>query len=174
MSDYKELYLPFYFTWRDMTEELSDEELGHLLRALLDNYSDRSVPPELPDKMRIIYKFMLDSALRTHKGQRELSEKRRESANKRWAKKENSNAEVYANECKAMQTDAIKGNENENENEKQNGYGYGNGKGYMRYAKDVKKLNEPHFDAEEAFMKALARSYGDISEEDESENANMD
>ena len=83
MTEYKEIYFPLYFNWREMTEELTDEEMGVLIRSLLDNFFERRVPVELPDKMRIIYKFMLDSALRTHKGQRELSEKRRESANKR-------------------------------------------------------------------------------------------
>mgnify|MGYP003310217221 CR=1 FL=1 len=75
-----------------MTEELSDGELGMLIRALLDNFFERRVPEQLPDKMRIIYKFMLDCAVRTHKGQRDLSEKRRESANKRWAKTDANNA----------------------------------------------------------------------------------
>ena len=128
MTEYKELYFPFYFTWRDMTSELTDSELGAILRALLDNFSERTVPAELSDKMRIIYKFMLDGAVRTHQGQRELSEKRRESANKRWSK---NNMQNVANECKAMQDDAIngKGNENENENGNRNGNGYGNGNG---------------------------------------------
>ena len=160
MSEYKELYLPFYFTWREMTEELSDSELGEILRALLDNFAERRVPTELPEKMRIIYKFMLDGAVRTHQGQRELSEKRRESANKRWAK--NDGSSCNANECKSMQADAVNGKENENGNGngngKINGNGYGNG--YSRYAKDTKKVRYGDFDADEAFMLALERSYG--------------
>lgn len=161
MSEYKELYLPFYFTWREMTEELSDSELGVILRALLDNYSEGKVPAELPDKMRIIYKFMLDSAQRTHQGQRDLSEKRRESANKRWAKREGNDA----NECKTVQTDAINGNINGNENGNVNVNGNGNGN--SRYAKATKKVRYGDFDAEEAFQKALARSYGESSFERE-------
>ena len=157
MSEYKEMYFPFYFSWRDMTEELSDEELGMILRALLDNFSERSVPDGLPDKMRIIYKFMLDSAVRTHKGQKELSEKRRESANKRWAKRE----EGDANECKAMQSDAIKGNEKGNEKENVNVNVNGNGNMKSRFAKSAKKERYGDFDAEEAFRIALARSYGE-------------
>lgn len=159
MTEYKELYLPVYFSWREMTEELTNEELGIIMRALLDNFFERKTPPELPAKMRIIYKFMLDSAIRTHKGQRELSEKRRESANKRWGKTDTSDA----NECKAMQNDAIKGNVNVNENENVNV----NGNGNTRYARATKKVRYGDFDAEEAFQAALRRSYGEQFSEGE-------
>lgn len=165
MSEYKELYLPFYFTWRDMTEELSDEELGIILRALLDNFADRSVPDELPDKMKIIYKFMLDSAVRTHNGQRELSEKRRESANKRWSKCEKSLSDD-ANECKSMQTDAIKEKENEKENENVNGKEKVNGYSKQRARKS--KTRYADFDPEEAFQTAILRNnqaFGDVASE---------
>ena len=160
MTEYKELYLPFYFTWRDMTEELSNDELGLIIRALLDNFFERRVPDELPDKMRIIYKFMLDSAVRTHKGQRELSEKRRESANKRWAKKDGTESEENASECKSMQRYAI--NENGKENGKENGNVNVNinGNGNKRCAKEKEKTRYGDFDAEEAFQRALERSYG--------------
>ena len=163
MAEYKELYFPFYFTWREMTAELTDSELGVILRALLDNFSERNVPAELSDKMRIIYKFMLDGAVRTHQGQRELSEKRRESAIKRWSKSDMQND---ANGCKAMQDDAINGNGNGNENENRNGNGNGNGNGYKnnRFAKSVKKERYGDFDPEEALQKALERSYGKIEE----------
>ena len=163
MTEYKEIYIPVYFNWREMTAELSNEEMGVLIRALLDNFCERRVPDELPDKMRIIYKFMLDSAVRTHKGQRELSEKRRESANKRWGKADSKDA----NECKAMQTDAIneKGNEKGNVNVNGNGNGNGNGNENIRCAKSAKKERYGDFDAEEAFRLALARSYGeDVAE----------
>ena len=126
---------------------------------ILENFFERKTPPELPAKMRIIYKFMLDSAIRTHKGQRELSEKRRESANKRWAKTDTPDA----NECKAMQTDAIKGNVNVNENVNVNVNGNvnGNGNGNTRCARATQKVRYGDFDAEEAFQAALRRSYGE-------------
>ena len=157
MTEYKELYLPVYFSWREMTEELTNEELGIIMRALLDNFADRKTPPELPAQMRIIYKFMLDSAIRTHNSQRELSEKRRESANKRWAKADHSDA----NGCNAMQSDAVnvKGNVKGNVNENVNGNVNGNGN--TRYARATKKERYGDFDAEEAFRKALERSYGE-------------
>ena len=175
MSEYKELYLPFYFNWRDMTEELSDEELGIILRALLDNFADRSVPDELSDKMKIIYKFMLDSAVRTHTGQRELSEKRRESANKRWSKYEKG-VSIDANECKSMQTDAIKEKEyeNEKENEKENENENVNEnenkkekerekiKEYFKENEKRGKRGNPRYsdyNPDDAFLNALARSY---------------
>ena len=160
MTEHKELYLPVYFSWREMTAELTDEEVGVIIRALLENFNERRVPEELPDKMRIIYKFMLDCAVRTHKGQRELSEKRRESANKRWGKTEASDTK----ECKAMQTDAINVNGNEKENENVNVNVNGNGN--IRCAKSAKKVRYGDFDAEEAFRMALARSYGEESAED--------
>ena len=160
MSEYKELYLPFYFSWGYMTEELTSAELGDLLRALINNYSERRVPSELPEKMRIIYKFMLDGAVRTHSSQRELSEKRRESANKRWAK---SNEQNDANLCKPMQTDAINGNgkENVNENGNVNGNGNGNGNISKRSAEKATKRRYGNFDPEEAFNNALKRTYGE-------------
>lgn len=161
MSEYKELYLPFFFSWGYMTEELSDTELGQLLRALLANYTERKVPEEFSEKMRIIYKFMLDGAVRAHASQRDLSEKRRESANKRWAKTGDANVckdmQNDANECKAMQGDAINGNKNENINGNINGNGY-----YNRYAQknEREKVRYGNFDYEEVFRRAVERSYG--------------
>ena len=164
MTEYKELYFPIYFNWLEMTEELSDTELGILVRALLENFSERKVPKNLSDKMRIIYKFMLDSGARTHQGQRELSEKRRESANKRWAKRENTEEICNANACKPMQTDAINENEKENEKENENVNGNGNekenGNKNKRFAREAKKERYGDFDANEAFEKALLRTYG--------------
>lgn len=167
MSEYKEIYLPLYFSWREMTEELSNEELGILLRALWDNFSKREVPSDLDPKMRIIYKLLLDGAVRTLANQRELSEKRRESANKRWAKSSNSDA----NECKSMQneasdstqmqSDTVKENKNENKNVNvnENVYGYGNGITYNPYSNKEQKARQGNFDPMEAFKKALKRSY---------------
>ena len=164
MSEYKELYLPFFFSWGYMTEELSDTELGQLLRALLANYTERKVPEEFSEKMRVIYKFMLDGAVRAHASQRDLSEKRRESANKRWAKSSSNNGEEEckhmqndANECKSMQADAINGNKNGNKNGNINGNGY-----YNRCAekRENEKVRYGHFDPEEAFRRAVERTYG--------------
>ena len=161
MSEYKELYLPFFFSWGYMTEELTDTELGGLLRALLANYTERKVPEELSEKMRIIYKFMLDGAVRAHASQRDLSEKRRESANKRWAKAvdatECKDMQNDANECKDMQGDAINGNGNKNGNKNGNGNGY-----YNRCAekRESEKVRHGHFDPEEVYRRALERTYG--------------
>ena len=165
MSEYKEIYLPLYFSWRDMTEELSNEELGILLRALWDNFSKREVPKDLDPKMRIIYKLLLDGAVRTLANQRELSEKRRESANKRWSKSSNSDT----NECKSMQNEAsdcnemqsytVKENKNENKNVDVNGYGYGYGITYNTYSNKEQKAWLGNSDSMAAFKNALARSY---------------
>ncbi len=167
MSEYKEIYLPLYFSWREMTEELSNEELGMLVRALWDNFSKREIPSDLDPKMRIIYKLLLDGAVRTLQSQRELSEKRRESANRRWAKSSTSDAneckpmQNEANECGEMQSDAVNGNINGNKKENGNINGYGYGNTYSRYAKKEQKVRHGNFDPMEAFKKALARSYPD-------------
>ena len=144
--------------------------------ALINNYTTRTVPDTLTDKIRIIYKFMLDSAVRTHRGQRELSEKRREAAFARWDKEKSSyknaseckNMQNGANECKNMQADAVKGNGNINENINVNENGKEKGKGTesWRYAQNAKKENKERvrygdFDPEEAFLNALKRSYGE-------------
>jgi len=170
MSEYKELYLPFFFSWDYMTEELTDTELGQILRALLANYTERKVPDNLTDKMRIIYKFMLDGAVRAHASQRELSEKRRESANKRWAKSRSGSSDEEcksmqndANGCKAIEEDAINGNGNKNGNKNGNINGNINGNGYYnRFAQknEREKVRYGNFDPEEAFQRALERSYG--------------
>ncbi len=166
MSEYKELYLPFFFSWDYMTEELTDTELGQILRALLANYTERKVPDNLTDKMRIIYKFMLDGAVRAHASQRELSEKRRESANKRWAKSASASSDEEcksmqndASGCKAIEEDAINGNGNINGNK--NGNINGNGY-YNRFAQknEREKVRHGNFDPEEAFQRAVERSYG--------------
>ncbi len=54
-----------------------------------------------------------------------------------------------------MQTDAINVNGNVNGNVNVNG------NGYPRYAKATKKVRYGDFDPEEAFQKALERSYGE-------------
>lgn len=160
MSEYKEVYLPLYFSWRDMTEELSNEELGMLVRALWDNFSKREIPDGLDSKMRIIYKLLLDGAVRTLEGQRELSQKRRESANKRWSKS-NDAMQNCANESNAVQSDAIKGNRDVNGKENGNIYGDGEGNGNKssRYAKKEQKIRYGDFDPMDAFRRALERSY---------------
>jgi hypothetical protein len=51
MKEYKELYLPLFYNWVEFTEELSDEEFGILIRALLLNARENAVPENLDAKI---------------------------------------------------------------------------------------------------------------------------
>ena len=165
MTEYKELYLPLFYNWYELTEELTNEEFGELVRALLINGKEGTVPDNLSKGMRIIYKLMLDSAKRAHASQRGLSQIRREAANKRWGK-DSEEIQNDANGCKAMQSDAIR-NKNENKNENKNGNGNGEMYSHSRARRETKKESLGNFDTDYAFMKAIERTYGSLDDDDD-------
>ena len=169
MKEYKELYLPVFFNWFDMTEGLSDEEFGMVIRALISSELRGSAPDKLSPAARIAYAFMLDAAKRTHDGQKNLSQKRSESSNKRWHPNdanECKDMQTDANECKPMQSHAINENENINENinENVNVNVNENEKGNRRSrAKGQIKEQYGDFDTDYAFRKAIERTYGTLN-----------
>jgi hypothetical protein len=177
MKEYKELYLPLFYNWVEFTEELSDEEFGILIRALLLNARENAVPENLDAKIKIVYKFMLDSAKRAHESQKNLAQKRSESSNKRWHPSdanECKDMQTDANECKRMQSYAINGNineninENGNENVNVNVNENVNGNNYKRSrAKGQIKEQYGNFDTDYAFRKALERTYANLDDDDD-------
>lgn len=169
MKEYKELYLPLFYNWLEFTEELSDEEFGILIRALLLNARENAVPENLDAKIKIVYKFMLDSAKRAHESQKNLSQTRREAVNKRW-NNECRNIQNDTNSYKTIQSDTINGNinENGNVNENENVNVNGNGNNYKRSrAKGQIKEQYGNFDTDYAFRKALERTYANLDDDDD-------
>ena len=162
MKEYKELYLPVFFNWFDMTEGLSDEEFGMVIRALISSELRGSAPDKLSPAARIAYAFMLDAAKRTHDGQKNLSQIRREAVNKRWDNERDNKIQNDTNSYKTIQSDTI--NENINENENINVNVNENEKGNRRSrAKGQIKEQYGDFDTDYAFRKAIERTYGTLN-----------
>ena len=92
------LYLPVFFNWYEITKELSDEDFGILIRALLKDFSRGETDgrgneitdcgKEVGKHLRIVYKFMKDGASRTIESHRKAQEARREGGYRRWGKSE--------------------------------------------------------------------------------------
>ena len=178
MKEYKEMYLPLFFNWFDMTEGLTDEEFGRVIRALISNeLCERDAPEWFSSAEKIAYSFMFDAAKRTHEGQKNLSKKRSECSNKRWHPNdanECKDMQTDANACKSMQSHAINENINENENinvnvnenENVNVNENVNGNNYKRSrAKGQIKEQYGNFDTDYAFRKALERTYANLDDD---------
>ena len=63
----EKLYLPFYYTWEEITAELSDDEFGKLVRAVLI-FSKSGQTTQLNSSVAsIAYKFITDTIRRSQK-----------------------------------------------------------------------------------------------------------
>ena len=114
MTNENKIFLPVFYSYLDLTESLSNEEFGLLLRELLRSHGEKGYSAELPASLRLAYNFMLDNAIRIF----------------------NSNARCSSD--KAAKTAVRKSNTSK---------------------------HESSFDAEDAFQKALARTYGKMDNE---------
>lgn len=61
------IYLPLYHLWNEMTKSLSDEEFGHLVRALLAFDLNGTETSDLSPAANIAYMFMTESIRQSHK-----------------------------------------------------------------------------------------------------------
>ena len=115
MTNENKIFLPVFYNSLDLTENLSDEEFGILLRELLRSRGERGYSANLPRHLKLAYNFMLDNAIRIFNGGVKL---RMEKAVK-FAPRKNGGSEQ----------------------------------------------RERSFDVDDAFKKALARTYGQKGEE---------
>lgn len=65
------VYLPFYYSWRDITDSLSDQEFGKLVRAVLLYSETGAITEGFTKVAETSYKFMIKTI--------ELSQKRAQS-----------------------------------------------------------------------------------------------
>ena len=90
MSDTKNLYMPIFYNTLELAAELSDEEFGIVVRALLGKLGGGATRCEnMPAKLKIAYNYMLDSAMR-------IIERDSSATKKAFAKKEKAEKEPPA------------------------------------------------------------------------------
>lgn len=109
MTNENKIFLPVFYNSLELTETLSNEEFGLLLRELLRSRGQKEYSANLPMHLRLAYNFMLDNAIR-----------------------------IFNMNLKYPMDKGAKGSSR----------------------KKLGTENERSFDGEEAFQKALARTYG--------------
>lgn len=107
----EKLYLPFYYTWRDKTKNLSNEEFGKLTRAILLYSETGELTSGFSDLGEMAYEFITDVIKRSQK----KSDDGRKGAYKRW------NSDPYSTHIAThYNTNAINTNININRNRNKN------------------------------------------------------
>ena len=79
-------YFPLHYKWIELTGELSDEEFGKLMRALLDGFSSGNEPEGLPLHLTIAYRFIIDAAQRVVEHREQVASRSKLNAESRWGK----------------------------------------------------------------------------------------
>ena len=87
MKDVEKLYFPLHYKWVSIIEEISDEEFGRLIRALLAHFYWEKEPQDLPKHLQVAYRFILDAAERVLEKRERASEHSRKMATARWGDK---------------------------------------------------------------------------------------
>ena len=64
MADEKNLFIPVFYSAKEITSSLSDGEFGLLIRELLASGGKMDYKPNLKPHLLMAYKFMLESANR--------------------------------------------------------------------------------------------------------------
>ena len=64
MADEKNLFIPVFYSAKEITSSLSDGEFGLLIRELLASGGKMDYKPSLKPHLLMAYKFMLESANR--------------------------------------------------------------------------------------------------------------
>jgi hypothetical protein len=106
------VFLPFYYSWRDKTKNLSDEEFGRLTRAILLYSETGELTSGFSDLGEMAYEFITDVIKRSQI----KSEIYRQNINKRWNKENSNTIELQLNNnCTPINTNINK-NRNTNTN----------------------------------------------------------
>lgn len=77
-------YIPFYFSYRKKLEKLSDQEVGRLVRALLE-YGETGETEELTGRESIAFDFIADDVSRAKAAYDERCAKNQRNIKKRYA-----------------------------------------------------------------------------------------
>lgn len=59
------IYLPFYYSWQEVTDELTDAEFGHLVRAILNFAKDGETDETMSGAANVAFKFIADTIRRS-------------------------------------------------------------------------------------------------------------
>ena len=80
-------YIPFYYSYRKKLEKLSDQEVGRLVRALLE-YGETGETEELTGRESIAFDFIADDINRAKAAYDERCAKNQRNIEKRYARQE--------------------------------------------------------------------------------------
>lgn len=83
-------YIPFYYSYRKKLEKLSDQEVGRLVRALLE-YGDTGETEELTGRESIAFDFIADDINRAKAAYDERCAKNQRNIEKRYARQDGTN-----------------------------------------------------------------------------------
>lgn len=80
-------YIPFYYSYRKKLEKLSDQEIGRLVRALLE-YGETGETEELAGRESIAFDFIADDINRAKAAYEERCAKNKRNIEKRYARQD--------------------------------------------------------------------------------------
>ena len=80
-------YIPFYYSYRKKLEKLSDQEVGRLVRSLLE-YGETGETEELTGRESIAFDFIADDVSRAKAAYDERCAKNQRNIEKRYARRE--------------------------------------------------------------------------------------
>ena len=98
MNEEKRLFIPIFYSAREITSTLSNEEFGKIIRALLASGGKKDYVPNLAPHLLIAYNFMLDSAIRVFGNSYGQSQQRTGSGYKSSKRELSSEEADYADE----------------------------------------------------------------------------
>ena len=75
------LYFPFFYNYYEITESLSDEEFGRLVRIVM--LSMRGDKVEIPKEFKVIYNFIVDGARRVFESRMQKRKKYEQNNSKK-------------------------------------------------------------------------------------------
>lgn len=83
-------YIPFYYSYRKKLEKLSDQEVGRLVRSLLE-YGETGETEELAGRESIAFDFIADDINRAKAAYEERFAKNQRNIEKRYARQDDTN-----------------------------------------------------------------------------------
>lgn len=83
-------YIPFYYSYRKKLEKLSDQEVGRLVRALLE-YGETGETEELAGRESIAFDFIADDINRAKAAYEERCAKNQRNIEKRYTRQDDTN-----------------------------------------------------------------------------------
>lgn len=100
-------YIPFYYSYRKKLEKLSDQEVGRLVRSLLE-YGETGETEELAGRESIAFDFIADDINRAKAAYEERCAKNQRNIEKRYARQDDTTVydgiRTNTNVCETYQT----------------------------------------------------------------------